>query len=158
MVPSTGKPRVLVGSSKTTVHHGATTLSLVSFPLLSECFGGWHNRHGGVHMRVCAPLMEKRGDSVVCLTQSRLVLDGFKKPVSPRYWFTHIFYSSSFVGPPLGFQTRASWCTELESPAWPTSHRLPNFSMWHQAAFIRLYTQQQQNYTLFIVSGTIWIN
>ena len=103
-------------------------------------------------MRVCAPLMEKRGDSVVCLTQSRLVLDGFKKPVSPRYWFTHIFYSSSFVAP-LGFQSRALWCTELESPALPTSHRLPNFRMrLHQAAFIRLYTAAAKLHRCFLLS------
>ena len=114
MVLSTGKPRVLAASSKTTVLHGATTLALVSFPLVSECFGGRRNRHGGVHTRVCAPLIEKRGDFVACLTQSRRVFDGFKKTVSPRYWFTHLFHSSSFVAPPLGFQSRASWCTELE--------------------------------------------
>ena len=117
MEPSTGNARVLAASSKTTVHHGATTLSLASFPLLSECFGDRHNRHRGVHTRVYAPLIETRGDFVVCLTQPRRVFEGFKKSVSSRHWFTHFFYSSSFVGPPLGFQTRASWCTELESPA-----------------------------------------
>ena len=73
MVPSTGKPRVLAASSKTTVHHGATTLTLVSIPLLSECVGGRHNRHGGVHTRVCASLIEKRGDFVV------------SHPISPRF-------------------------------------------------------------------------
>ena len=157
MVLSTGKPRVLAASSNTTVHHGASTLALLSFSILSECFGGRHNRHGGLHTRVCAPLNEKRGGFVVCLTQYRRVFDRFEKTVSPRYWFTHLFYSSSFVAPPLGFRSRASWCTELESPASPKSRTPPNFGMsLHQAAFLRLYTQQQPNYTA--VSSCLWNN
>ena len=107
--------------------------------------------------RVCARLWSKSGEISSCLTQSRRVFDGLKKSVSPCYWFIHAFYSNILVAPPLGFQSRGSWCTELESPAAPTSHRPPNFRMrLHQAAFIRLYTQQQPNYTA--VSSCAWNN
>ena len=145
MVPSTGKPRVLAASSKTTVHHAQQLLRSYHSHFYRNVLGA-DTTGTGVYTRVCAPLIEKRGDFVVCLTQSRRVFNGFKKSVSPRcYCFTHLFYSSSsFVAPPLGFQSRASWCTELESPASPTSHRPPKFRMrLYQPAFIRLYTQQQ---------------
>ena len=64
-VASAGESRVLPANRELTLRHGARTLALGAFPLESECFGDRYNRDGGVRARVCARLIENRGDFVV---------------------------------------------------------------------------------------------
>ena len=66
-VASAVEVRILAASKENTLNHGATTLELSSSPLESGCFGGRHNRDGGVRARVYERLIEKR-DSSSCVS------------------------------------------------------------------------------------------
>ena len=166
MVPSTGKPRVLAASSKTTVHHAQQLLRSYHSHFYRIVLGAG-TTDTEVCTRVRARFWSKSGGISSCVSPNLAAFSTVsKKNQSRRVWLTgsqFFFYSSSSVAPPLGFQSKASWCTELESPASPTSHRPPNFRMrLHQAAVIRLlkYTHSSSQITLLflLVSGTNWIN